>query len=157
MSLTIRRGQPGDAGAVIEFNRRLAEETEGKALDAAVLAAGVAAVLADPARGLYFLAESGGEVAGQLMLTFEWSDWRNGWVWWIQSVYVRADVRRRGVFRALYEHVERAARQDPGVVGLRLYAERENVAAQQTYLRMGMRWTSYQVLEATWSASGGGD
>src|SRR5262245_58293927 len=120
MSLTIRRGQPGDAAVVTEFNRRLAEETEGKALDAAVLAAGVAAVLADPARGLYFLAESGGEVAGQLMLTFEWSDWRNGWMWWIQSVYVRKDFRRQGVFRALYEYLERAARQDLGVVGLRL-------------------------------------
>src|SRR5262249_21771908 len=104
MPLTIRRSRPADAAVVADFNRRLAEESEGKTLDGAALAEGVRAVLADPARGLYFLAERGGEVVGQLMVTYEWSDWRNGWIWWIQSVYVRADARRQGVFRALYEH-----------------------------------------------------
>jgi GNAT superfamily N-acetyltransferase len=147
MPLTIRRATPADAAVIAEFNRLLALESEGKALDAAVLAAGVAAGLADPRKALYFVAEEGGAVLGQTMVTFEWSDWRNGWVWWIQSVYVRADARRRGVFRALYEHVRRAAAADPDVIALRLYVERENHAAQQTYARLGMQRTGYVVLE----------
>ncbi len=81
------------------------------------------------------------------MITTEWSDWRNGWIWWIQSVYVRHDARRQGVFRTLYEHVCATARADPGVVGLRLYVEQENHAAQQTYLQLGMERTGYLVLE----------
>jgi GNAT superfamily N-acetyltransferase len=136
-----------DAPVIVEFNERLAQESEGKTLDSEVIAAGVRAGLADPRKALYFVAEAEGSVVGQMMITFEWSDWRNGWVWWIQSVYVRADFRRRGVFRALYEHVAGLARQDPEVIGLRLYVERDNHAAQQTYLRMGMEWTSYLVLE----------
>src|SRR5690348_1018596 len=138
MPLRIRRGTPNDATQVTEFNRLMALETEGKALDRDLLARGVAAGLADPAKALYFLAEDDGEVLGQMMITTEWSDWRNGWIWWIQSVYVRADARRRGVFRALYEHVHGAATQDPHVIGLRLYVEQENLPAQQTYARLGM-------------------
>src|SRR3954469_24814330 len=87
MALTIRRAAPTDAGTIVEFNSRLAEESEGKALDLGVLAKGVAAVLADPNKGPYYLAEEGGEVVGQMQITFEWSDWRNGWLWWIQGVY----------------------------------------------------------------------
>jgi ribosomal protein S18 acetylase RimI-like enzyme len=147
MPLTIRRGLPHDTAVVAEFNCLLAQESEGKTLDRDTLTAGVQTVLADPSRGLYFLAERDGAVVGQVMLTYEWSDWRNGWIWWIQSVYVRRDARRQGIFRSLYEHVVAAARGDPGVVGLRLYVERDNQAAQQTYLGLGMRWTSYQVLE----------
>src|SRR5579885_3015090 len=136
MPLTVRRATPDDLAVIVDFNRRLAEESEGKALDRAVLTAGVAAALADPSgKGPYFLAEDGGEVVGQMQVTFEWSDWRNGWFWWIQGVYVRAGSRRRGVFRALYDHVSRAAREEPGVIGLRLYVERDNVAAQQAYLK----------------------
>jgi ribosomal protein S18 acetylase RimI-like enzyme len=147
MPLTVRPAALADAAVLVEFNRRMAEETEGKALDEAMLAAGVTAGLADPRKALYFVAEEAGAVLGQIMVTFEWSDWRNGWLWWIQSVYVRPEARRRGVFRALYEHVRQAARQDPEVVGLRLYVERANQAAQQTYLRLGMEWTGYLVLE----------
>lgn len=147
MPLTIRRGESRDAAVVAEFNRRLAEESEGKTLDAAVLAAGVRAVLADPNKGLYFLAEENGTIVGQLMITTEWSDWRNGWFWWIQSVYIRHESRRQGVFRALYRHVEQAATDDPTVIGLRLYVERENESAQQTYLRLGMELTHYLMLE----------
>src|SRR4051794_30784856 len=106
MPPSLRRAVPADAPVVVEFNRLLAQESEGKALDPAVLSAGVAAALADPARGLYFLAEQDGQVLGQILITTEWSDWRNGWFWWIQSVYVRPEARRRGVFRALFEHVE---------------------------------------------------
>lgn len=147
MPIVVRRAGPGDAAVVAEFNRRLAEETEGKALDPAVLRAGVEAGLADENKALYFVAEEGGAVLGQLMLTREWSDWRNGWMWWIQSVYVRADARRRGTFRALYRHVHGAATADPGVIGLRLYVERENGRAQQAYERLGMARTGYLVFE----------
>jgi GNAT superfamily N-acetyltransferase len=147
MPLLLRRAGPADAPVIVEFNRRLAKETEGKILDPQVLAAGVAACLADPSKARYFVAEEEGQVVGQIMLTTEWSDWENGWIWWIQSVYVPAPARRRGVFRALYEHVHSAARAEPGVIGLRLYVEQDNHAAQQTYARLGMLRTRYLVLE----------
>ena len=147
MHLALRRGTPSDAAVIAEFNQRLAFETEGKTLDAATIFAGVEAVLADPERGRYFVAERDGAVVGQLMITTEWSDWRNGWIWWIQSVYVHKDARRQGVFRALYEHALKVARAEPCVVGLRLYVEHDNHAAQETYLRLGMERTGYLVLE----------
>jgi len=147
MVLTVRDATLADAAVVVEFNRLLAEESEGKKLERAVLAAGVAAQLADVQKGRYFLAEAAGEVLGQVGLTLEWSDWRNGWMWWIQSVYVRQDARRRGVFRALFEHVRQAALRDGQVVGLRLYVDRDNQGAQQTYQRLGMQESGYLVLE----------
>jgi GNAT superfamily N-acetyltransferase len=147
MAVRVREATPADAAVVVQFNRLLAEESEGKTLDPAVLAAGVAAQLADPHKGRYFVAEEGGVILGQLGLTFEWSDWRNGWMWWIQSVYVRADARRRGIFRALFEHVRQAALEDGQVVGLRLYVDRENHGAQRTYQRLGMQVSGYFVLE----------
>ena len=101
-----------------------------------------------PRKGLYFVAEIDGVVAGQMMITFEWSDWRNGDIWWIQSVYVPAEHRRKGVFKSLYEHVRAEARRR-GVVGLRLYVERENQAAQQTYIAMGMHLSHYLLMEET--------
>jgi GNAT superfamily N-acetyltransferase len=147
MPLSIRRGGPADAPVIVEFNRLLAQETEGKTLDLAILGPGVAAGLADPRKGVYFLAEEDGTPAGQIMFTTEWSDWRNGWFWWIQSVYVRREARRRGVFRALFEHVYQAARADAEVIGLRLYVERENHAALETYRRMGMEAVGYVMFE----------
>ena len=148
MPWTIRQAGPADAPTVVEFNRRLAAETEAKTLDPAALAAGVAAALADPARkGPYYVAVEGGEILGQLQITYEWSDWRNAWFWWVQGVYVRAQDRRRGVFRALYQHVVELARRDSGVIGLRLYVERDNHAAQRTYQDMGMSQTPYLMLE----------
>jgi GNAT superfamily N-acetyltransferase len=147
MALTVREASPADAAVVVEFNRLLAAESEGKQLDRTVLAAGVAAQLADPQKGRYFLAEETGDILGQVGLTFEWSDWRNGWKWWIQSVYVRADARRRGVFRALFEHVRQAALQDGRVVGLRLYVDKGNQGAQRTYERLGMQASGYFLLE----------
>jgi GNAT superfamily N-acetyltransferase len=147
MSVTIRRGEPRDAAVVAEYNRRLALETEAKVLDPAVLARGVARVLGDPTRGLYYVAESGGEVVGQLMLTYEWSDWRDGWLWWVQSVYVREDARRLGVFRQLFEAMLRAARAAGDVVGVRLYVEKDNTRAQKTYQQMGMRDAGYHFYE----------
>ncbi len=147
MPWTIRQAGPADAPTIVEYNRRLAEETEGKALDPAVLAAGVAAALTDPDRkGPYYLAVEGGAVLGQLQITFEYSDWRNGWFWWIQGVYVRSEDRRRGVFRSLYRHVVELARA-AGVVGIRLYVERDNHAAQRTYRELGMEETAYRMME----------
>src|SRR5207253_9625704 len=105
MPIRIRPAVPADVGVLCEFNQRVAAETEAKTLDPQVVAAGVAAVLADPAKGFYYVAEDQGEVLGQLMITGEWSDWRNAWIWWIQSVFVRPEARRRGVFRALYGHI----------------------------------------------------
>jgi len=147
MPWTVRVATPADAPVVADFNRLLAEESEGKSLDMAVLGPGVRQALADPRRALYFVADDAGTVLGQIMVTFEWSDWRNGWLWWIQSVYVRPEARRRGVFRSLFHHVEGLARNDPEVVGLRLYVDNGNRAAQDTYQQLGMRPAGYFVLE----------
>ena len=147
MGLTIRRAVPADEGVLVAFNAALAWETEHKRLDEEILRTGVRAVFADPAKGFYTVAEDGGEVVGQVMVTFEWSDWRNGWFWWVQSVYVRSDARRRGVFRALFNEVRRQAEADPTVIGLRLYVERENTRAQQTYLSLGMSDASYYLFD----------
>jgi GNAT superfamily N-acetyltransferase len=147
MTVQIRRATSADEGVLVAYNAALAWETEQKRLDPAVLTAGIRAVLADPAKGFYTVAETGGEVVGQVMVTFEWSDWRNGWFWWIQSVYVREDARRGGVLRALYHEVRRQAEADPGVIGLRLYFERENTRAVQAYRSLGMADTPYLVLE----------
>lgn len=147
MALQIRRATPADTDTVVEFNRLLALESEGKTLDLALLKPGVDAALSDSNKAFYFLAVEQEVIAGQAMITFEWSDWRNGWIWWIQSVYVRPEYRRRGVFKSLFEHIADQARRDPGVIGIRLYVEKENVAAQQTYERLGMERTGYFVLE----------
>jgi ribosomal protein S18 acetylase RimI-like enzyme len=147
MSLSIRRGRPDDTPAVTEMNARMALETERKSLDLATLTRGVRAVLSDENHGIYFVAELEGAVAAQLMITREWSDWRDGWIWWIQSVYVRPEARRQGIFRALYDHVLGEAARAQDVVGLRLYVERDNETAQRVYLSLGMQWTTYHVLE----------
>lgn len=147
MSMTIRRATAADEAVLVEFNAALAWETEHKTLRPDVLTAGVRAVFADPAKGFYTLAELDGRVVGQMMVTFEWSDWRNGWFWWVQSVYVREEARRSGVFRALYREIERQAAADPTVIGLRLYVERENTRAQATYRALGMSETTYGVME----------
>lgn len=143
----LRRATPADLAVIVEYNQLLAQESENITLDREILTAGVAAALADNTKGPYVVAEIDGVVVGQLAVTTEWSDWRNGWMWWIQSVYVRPEHRRTGIFRALYEQVEQMARDDPNVIGLRLYVEHDNTAAQQTYQRMGMRRTGYLVME----------
>jgi GNAT superfamily N-acetyltransferase len=147
MSLTIRRATAADEAVLVAFNSAIAWETEHKKLDPATLTAGVRAVLANSDRGFYTVAEAGGAVVGQMMITFEWSDWRNGWFWWIQSVYVRDDMRRAGVFRALYAAIAEQAAAAPSVIGLRLYFDRDNARAQQTYRMMGMSDTSYGMME----------
>lgn len=154
LALSIRRAVPADVEVIADFNRRLAFETEHRVLVPETIESGVRAVLADATKGLYFVAEGEGRVVGQCSVTYEWSDWRNGNMWWIQSVYVTAGWRKRGVFRALYDQVRREA-ELAGVVGLRLYVEVENVAAQAAYARRGMVETSYRVFEIEFPRSGG--
>jgi ribosomal protein S18 acetylase RimI-like enzyme len=152
MALTVRPPTPADVPVIAEYNRRLARETEHTELDAAIVTAGVAAAVADPVvKGPYFLACDGDDVVGQMQVTYEWSDWRNGWFWWIQSVYVRADYRGRGAFRTLYDHVRRKGCEAGDVVGIRLYVERENRPAQETYRRLGMHEAPFYLMQELFS------
>jgi GNAT superfamily N-acetyltransferase len=149
--LIVRDAVLNDAETIARFNRALALETEEKSLDPATVRAGVEKAFARPDLCRYFVAERAGEVVGQLMITYEWSDWRAKVCWWIQSVYVRPDCRRHGVFRRLYEHIVAIARQDPDVCGIRLYVERENQRAMKAYERLGMRPSGHVVYEIAWS------
>ncbi len=141
----IRIGRPADAEAIADANVCMALETEDLHLDTDTVLAGVKAVLDSHSRATYFVVDAGGRIAGQLMVTHEWSDWRNGDIWWIQSVYVFPEFRRQGVFRALYGRVRDLARKE--AVGLRLYVENGNSGAQETYASLGMHMTGYSVME----------
>ena len=147
VEILVRPARANDAGDIARFNLAMALETEAKALDPARLRAGVDAVFADSRHGFYLVAEVDGANVGCLMITYEWSDWRDGQWWWLQSVYVPEQFRRRGVFRALHAEAERRARATAGVIGLRLYVERENVNAQSTYTRLGMHDSGYRLYE----------
>jgi ribosomal protein S18 acetylase RimI-like enzyme len=125
----------------------LARETENLHLEPDCVAQGVRAILEDQAKGLYYVAEIDGTVAGQVMITYEWSDWRNGNLWWLQSVYVKPEFRQRGVFRALFAHLQKLAQGSDGVCGLRLYMHADNQRARKSYERLGMRHTKYEVFE----------
>ncbi|MCG3128026.1 MAG: hypothetical protein CHACPFDD_02899 [Phycisphaerae bacterium] len=151
-TILVRAAVATDADAITAFNIALARESEARTLDATTVRAGVVALLADPARGRYFIADADRRIVGQTMVTAEWSDWRNGWFWWIQSVYVTPEYRRTGVYRRLHAFIRAAALQAGDVRGLRLYVEHENRGAQQTYARLGMRRTSYQLFEEDWTA-----
>jgi GNAT superfamily N-acetyltransferase len=153
MGIKIRDARIDDAGFLAAGNVAMALEAEHKQLDPAIVARGVQAALEDPAKGRYFVAELADERVGQLMITDEWSDWRNGRFWWIQSVYVLPTARRSGVFRELFRHVEQLARSDAGVCGIRLYVERENVRAQATYSHCGLEDGGYVVMEADYSGA----
>ena len=147
----LRDATRADIDALVEFNAAMAWETEHKRLDPAILRPGVAAVFDDARRGFYLVAERGGVVLGGLLVTFEWSDWRCGDWWWVQSVYVRPEARGRGVFGALYRAIEARARV-AGAVGLRLYVERDNQRAQRTYAVLGMEETAYRMYEQPFAA-----
>ncbi len=147
-ALTVRSATQDDAARLAAWAIAMALETEHKALHPPTVARGVQAVLDEPRRGVYFIAERDGQAAGTLMLTYEWSDWRNGDWWWIQSVYVAPEHRRQGVYAAMYAHVLAAARAEPSVCGLRLYVERDNRGAQQTYEGLGMADAGYRMYEA---------
>ena len=148
MPFTLREATPDDAATIAGFNSAMAEETEGKALERERIGPGVAALLDDKRKGRSWVAESGDRVVGQIMVTYEWSDWRNATIWWIQSVYVHPEHRHQGVFSALYRHVENIARRADGVCGLRLYVETGNLRAQDTYTALGMSKDNYLVMES---------
>jgi GNAT superfamily N-acetyltransferase len=143
----VRAARAEDTSKIVEFNLAMARETEDKELLPDVLQRGVARALADPVRGRYLVAEVGGEVVACLLLTTEWSDWRDGWFWWIQSVYVDPAHRGRGVYADMHEQVRETARTAGDVVGLRLYVERDNERAKRTYARLGMSETRYRLYE----------
>lgn len=150
--LSIRPARVADLDLLVEFSLALAEETEGRRLDRLRLRQGTQALFDEPARGFYLVAEAQDQpsptVVGQLMITFEWSDWRNATFWWIQSVYVHPDWRRRGVYRTMHRHVLREAKERTDVCGVRLYVEGENKGAQAAYERMGLSPSSYQIFES---------
>ena len=142
-----RRAERSDAGHIVRFQQSMALETEGKTLDESLVSAGVEAVFADPDKGFYLVAESGGKVVGSLLITYEWSDWRNATFWWIQSVFVDADHRRRGVYTVMHNYVLGQARGSEDICGVRLYVERSNHIAQQTYKSLGMDHSHYDLYE----------
>jgi GNAT superfamily N-acetyltransferase len=149
----VREAHAGEAARLAEFNIAMARETESLMLPPARVEAGVRAVFEDPARGFYLVAEpdaqAGGELAAALLITREWSDWRNAWFWWIQSVYVVPEWRRQGAFRALYDAVVARAGTAGNVCGLRLYVERDNRDARETYDALGMERSWYRMYERT--------
>lgn len=156
-TFTVRKGHENDAPFLADCNVAMARETEHKELDPLTVSAGVRGLLSRPEYGFYLVAERGGEPVGTLLVTFEWTDWRNGVFWWVQSVYVVPHARRTGVFRALLDAVREQARQDEMVRGLRLYAEQDNEIALATYARLGFAQTSYRMLEMEWEPTASTD
>ncbi|MBL7220504.1 MAG: GNAT family N-acetyltransferase [Phycisphaerae bacterium] len=146
-NIVVRLAGASDGDVIVAFNRAMALETEGKVLAEEISSRGVAGLFANPSLGFYVVAENGGEVIGSLMITTEWSDWRAGSFWWVQSVYVRPEARRQGVYRSLYRFVGDMADKDPDVCGFRLYVERENSTARQAYKALGMEETNYVMFE----------
>lgn len=145
--MRIRNATLSDIPSIVRFQQCMAQETEDLELDAGTLRAGVAALLADPAKGYYKVVEVDGAVVACHMVTYEWSDWRNGNVLWIQSVYVDPNYRKQGMFRRMYEHLKEEVLNDNAIKGIRLYVERNNQRAQQTYAALGMNGEHYQVFE----------
>ena len=145
--IKVRRAESRDTAHIVGFQQSMALETEGKTLDESLVGAGVDSVFADSDKGFYLVAEIGDTVVGSLMITYEWSDWRSATFWWIQSVFVDANHRRRGVYTAMHEHVLQQARQSQDICGVRLYVERSNHIAQQTYKSLGMDHSHYDLYE----------
>jgi GNAT superfamily N-acetyltransferase len=145
--IVIRPAGAGDIRTIVDFNIALCRETEGRELDHATVLEGVRRFVAEPARGRYLVAQIGNEVVGQTAHTFEWSDWRNGEIWWIQSVYVHPSHRSKGVFRELFARIRELGEKDDECCGIRLYMERDNETARRSYRGLGFRETGYEVLE----------
>lgn len=145
--MNIRIATEEDASALVDFNQAMALETEGKELDRETLSLGVSAVFADKKKGFYVVAEEDGTIIGGLMVTSEWSDWRNGWFWWIQSVFIVPASRGRGIYSDLYDFVKSRADEVGGICGFRLYVERENEHAQAVYEKVGMTASNYLMFE----------
>lgn len=145
--ITVRLGTPGDIDVLVASQQAMARETEGKTLDAAQLRKGVNAVFNSSDKGFYLVAHTRDKIVGTLLITYEWSDWRNATFWWVQSVYVEPSWRRRGVYRAMHEYVREAASARKDVCGLRLYVDRDNHVAQQTYANVGLFKSRYDMYE----------
>ena len=145
--IKIRVAEKSDLASLVTFNQLMAWETEQKTLDESILCKGVAALIADNNKGFYLVAEQDKKVLGSLMVTSEWSDWRNGVFWWIQSVYISPDFRRQGVYAQLYTHVKNLAAQQQNICGFRLYVEKENLIAEKTYVSAGMEQSHYLMYE----------
>ncbi|MCO6438315.1 MAG: GNAT family N-acetyltransferase [Phycisphaerae bacterium] len=152
--ITIRRAASYDHEAITRFNIAMALESEGMRLDPATAGEGVRAALNDPQRAIYYVAELSGSVVGQTMVTLEWSDWRNAFFWWIQSVYVEPTARGKGVFRALHTHIRDEAKSSLNICGLRLYVHTGNRGAQAIYRRLGMTECDYRLFEESWPRGG---
>jgi len=145
--MIIRQAKETDSSSVVEFQLAMAWETEQLLLHEPTVIKGVAAVFADPAKGTYYVAETEGKVVGSLLTTFEWSDWRNGTVIWIQSVYVRPEFRKQSVFSRLYKHIQELVVSNPDLRGIRLYADKTNTSAHNVYEHLGMTAEHYQMYE----------
>lgn len=145
--MNVRKAVAEDAASLVSFNQKMALETEGRHLDEAILKNGVEAVFADPNKGFYVVAEHDGDIIGGLLVTFEWSDWRNKWFWWIQSVYIVPEARGKSIYSRLYEFVKAEAAKQGDVCGFRLYVERENTHAQRVYEKLGMKNSVYFMYE----------
>lgn len=144
---SIRQAVVDDGETITRFNAAMALESEGISLDRATLRSGVDAALVDETKAFYLIAEADGNPVGQLMVTTEWSDWRNGWIWWIQSVYVKPEARRQGVYRGLYQRLTDMANARHDIRGMRLYVMRENWGAKRTYEALGMSHSEYDLYE----------
>ena len=146
-STIIRSASPDDISDIAQFNIAMAQETEERQLDPETIQSGVSGVIQNHAHGFYLIAERDQVAVGSLLITFEWSDWRNGTLWWIQSVYVKPEHRRTGIFKALYDAVISRAHDTENVRGIRLYVEQENLGAQSVYQKLLMQKTPYQMYE----------
>jgi len=153
VNITVRDATHSDIDAIVDYNCRLAEESEGKALERNVLVAGVRRGMNSPGLCRYFVAEADGRVVGTTMLTYELTDWRDGVIWWLQSVFIEPEYRRHGVFRAIYRHIEKLAHEHPDARALRLYVHRDNARAMRTYESVGMEKAGYELYEHDWSGA----
>ncbi len=146
-SIIIRKAEREDAGVITAFNRAMALETENKELDKTTATSGILNLLEHKEYGFYLIALKNGQHAGQLMITYEWSDWRDGLFWWIQSVYVKPRYRGEGVYKALYDYILRESRKDKIVKGIRLYVDQSNASAKAVYEKLGMKKAHYDMYE----------
>lgn len=145
--MKVRKAGEKDLSSIVEFQLAMANETEGIELNQPTVEKGVAAVLADSTKGNYYIAETDEKIVGSLLTTFEWSDWRNGTVLWIQSVYVLPGFRRKGVYRAMYSHIKNLVLENENLKGIRLYADKSNLPAHKTYQNLGMNPDHYVTFE----------
>ncbi|MDA3907172.1 MAG: GNAT family N-acetyltransferase [Bacteroidales bacterium] len=147
MNIKIRKAKESDLVTIVDFQLAMALETENLLLDKSIVEKGVLAAFNDSAKGQYFITEIDGAIAASLMITFEWSDWRNGMVYWIQSVYVKENFRRLGIYRKMYTHIQDLVNKAENVRGIRLYVDKTNIRAQKTYENTGMNGEHYQLFE----------